>query len=215
MKYSRCKKLFGEEDFQKLQNSKVILLGTGGIGSFALDCLYRTGITNITIVDFDRYEESNQNRQIGSEAVGEIKVDVLKEKYPNVTPINVKIDLDWVKENDLSSYDLILDAIDDIPPKIEIIRKYYKKLISTTGGAKRLDPTKIEYKSIWETQNDSFAKKIKYELKKRNFNKKFKVVTSSESANCKDLGSFVGVTGSFGLTLCSVAVKKLLAKGTN
>lgn len=214
MKYSRCKKLFGEEDFARLQNAKLILLGTGGIGSFALDCLYRTGITNITIVDFDRYEESNQNRQIGSEAVGELKVEELKRRYPEVTAIHAKIDKEWILENDLSSYDLILDAIDDIPAKIEIITRYHKKLISTTGGAKRLDPTKIEYKSIWDTQNDSFAKKIKYELKKRKFTKKFKVVTSSEGANCKDLGSFVGVTGSFGLTLCSVTVQKLLAKGT-
>lgn len=215
MKYSRCVKLFGEEGFAKLQKAKVILLGTGGIGSFALDCLYRTGITNITIVDFDVYEESNRNRQIGSEAVGEVKVDVLKEKYPGVVAKNAKIDLEWIKNNDLSSYDLVLDAIDDIPAKIEIICRYYKKLISTTGGAKRLDPTKIEYKSIWDTQNDSFAKKIKYELKKRNFKRKFRVVTSSEGANCKDLGSFVGVTGSFGLTLCSVAVNKILAKDTN
>merc|ERR1711879_649794 len=105
--------------------------------------------------------------------VGEVKVDVLKEKYPGVVAKNAKIDLEWIKNNDLSSYDLVLDAIDDIPAKIEIICRYYKKLISTTGGAKRLDPTKIEYKSIWDTQNDSFAKKIKYELKKRNFKRKF------------------------------------------
>ncbi len=215
MRYSRVVKLFGEEGLEKLQNAKVILLGTGGIGSFALDCLYRTGITNITMVDFDTYEESNRNRQIGSDAVDEVKVDVLEKLYPGVVGRNEKIDMDWINNNDLSSYDLILDAIDDIPAKVEIIRRYHKKLISTTGGAKRIDPTKIEYKSLWQTENDSFAKKIKFELKKRKWNKKFKVVTSNEGAKCTDLGSFVGVTGSFGLTLCSVAVQKILAKGSN
>ncbi len=214
MKYSRCETLFGD-NFEQLKDTKIIILGVGGVGSFALDCLYRTGITNITIVDYDTFEESNQNRQIGSEALGEHKVYALEKRYPGITAINKKIDLEWVKEFDLSSYDLILDAIDDIRPKIEIVKKYYKKLISTTGSAKRIDPTQIEYKSIWDTHNDSFAKKMKYELKKDHFNKKFKVVTSSEGPKCKELGSFVGVTGAFGLTMCSVAIQKILSKTTN
>ena len=75
-KYDRTIKLFGEENFQKLQNTKIILLGVGGVGSFALDSLYNTGITNITIVDFDTYEESNMNRQLGSQGnIGRIKVE--------------------------------------------------------------------------------------------------------------------------------------------
>ncbi len=211
LKYSRCEKLFGD-DFAKLQNAKIILLGVGGVGSFALDALYRTGITNITIVDYDRYDVTNQNRQIGSEAVGVIKVEHLKTLYPNVTAINKKIDREWINDFDFSSYDLILDAIDDIKAKVELIQKYHKKLISTTGSAKRLDPTKIEYVNIFKTFNDPFARKIRDELKKARFNKNFKVVFSSENPNCKDLGSFVGVTGAFGLTMCSIAIKKLLSE---
>jgi tRNA A37 threonylcarbamoyladenosine dehydratase len=209
LKYARCEKLFGD-NFQKLQNAKILLLGVGGVGSFALDCLYRTGITNITIVDYDRYDETNQNRQIGSEAVGSIKVEYLKTLYPNVEAINQKIDLEWIENFDFDKYDLILDAIDDIPSKVELIKKYYKKLISTTGSAKRIDPTKIEYINIFKTYNDPFARKIRDELKKAKFNKNFKVVFSSENPNCKDLGSFVGVTGSFGLAMGSIAIQKLL-----
>jgi tRNA A37 threonylcarbamoyladenosine dehydratase len=210
LRFDRCKKLFGEEDFKKLQSKKIIILGVGGVGGFALDCLYRSGVQDITIVDFDCFEETNQNRQIGSDAIGVAKVEHLKTLYPGIKAIETKIDLQWVDENDLNDYDLILDAIDDIKPKVQIIKRYHKKLISTTGSAKRLDPTKIEYINIWKTYNDPFAKKIREELKKIRFNKNFKVIFSSEEPNCKDLGSFCAVTGSFGLAMCSQAVKKLL-----
>ena len=112
----------------------------------------------------------------------------------------------------MSSYDLILDAIDDIKPKIELIKRYYKKLISTTGSAKRIDPTKIEYINIFKTYNDPFAKKIRDLLKKERFNKNFKVIFSGELGRCKEMGSFVGVTGSFGLAMCSITIQKLLSE---
>jgi tRNA A37 threonylcarbamoyladenosine dehydratase len=211
LKHSRCKSLF-KEDFEKLQNSKILILGVGGVGSFALDCLYRSGIEDITIVDFDVFEETNQNRQIGSEALGAVKVERLKELYPNVKPINKKIDIKWIDSFDFEPYDLIIDAIDDIKPKVELIKRHYKKLISSGGSAKRIDPTKIEYINIFKTYNDPFLRKIRDELKKARFNKNFKIVFSSENPQCKELGSFVGVTGAFGLTICSIAVKKLLSQ---
>ncbi len=211
MKYERCKSLFGT-DFSKLQKAKIIILGVGGVGAHALDCLYRSGVTNITIVDFDTYDETNQNRQIGSEAIGEIKVNHLKTLYPNIDIINQRIDVQWVKNTDLSSYDFILDAIDDIYPKIELIKKYYKNLISTSGTAKRIDPTKIEYISIWKTFNDPFIRKIRNYLKKDNFKSKFKVIFSGEVPQSTEKGSFIGVTGTFGLTMCSITINKILSK---
>lgn len=211
-KYDRTLKLFGDNNFNKFQNTKIILLGVGGVGSFALDSLYRTGITNITIVDFDTYEESNLNRQMGSEGnIGRVKVEALKEKYPNVEIIHEKITETWVDEFDFSSYEYILDAIDDIKPKVRLIQKYYDKLISTSGSAKRIDPSKIEYISIWDTYNDPFIRKIRYELKKRGFKKKFKVIFSGENPNCIEKGSFEGVTGSFGLMMSSIAIQKIIA----
>ena len=145
MQYDRTVKLFGQETFDRFENIKLILLGVGGVGSFALDALYNTGIKNITIVDFDTYEESNMNRQMGSHGnIVRVKVEALKEKYPQVTAIHVKITPEWIDEFDFSSYDYILDAIDDVKPKVHLIKKYFTKVISTSGSAKRIDPSKIE-----------------------------------------------------------------------
>lgn len=213
MKYDRSKKLFGEDVFEKFKDVKLILLGVGGVGSFALDALYNTGIKNITIVDFDTYEESNLNRQMGSFGnIGRIKVEALKEKYPEVTPIHIKITPEWIDDFDFSSYDYILDAIDDVKPKVHLIKKHFTKIISTSGGAKRIDPSKIEYISIWDTYNDPFIKKIRTELKAQGFKKKFKVIFSSELPMCLEKGSFEGVTGSFGLMMASVTIQKLMNK---
>ena len=213
MKYDRTKKLFGDDLFEKFKDVKLILLGVGGVGSFALDALYNSGITNITIVDFDTYEESNLNRQMGSFGnIGRIKVEALKEKYPEVTAIHLKITPEWIDEFDFSSYDYILDAIDDIKPKVHLIKKHFTKIISTSGGAKRIDPSKIEYISIWDTYNDPFIKKIRTELKAQGFKKKFKVIFSSELPMCLEKGSFEGVTGSFGLMMASVTIQKLIKK---
>ncbi len=208
-RYERCQMLFGE-NFSKIQKGKVIILGVGGVGGHALDCLYRSGVQDITIVDFDRYDVTNKNRQIGSEATGEYKVEHLEKIYPGIKGINVKIDIEWVKNNDLSKYDLILDAIDDIKPKVELIKKYYKKMISSGGSAKKTDPTKIEYISLWKTTNDPFLRKIRTMLKKDKFDKNFKVIFNTEVPKIASKGSFVGVTGSFGLTMCSIAINRLI-----
>jgi len=208
-RFERCQMLFGE-DFYKIQNAKIIILGVGGVGGYALDCLYRSGVSDITIVDFDRYDITNQNRQIGSEAVGVYKVEHLQTIYPEVKIINQKLDIEWVENNDLDGYDLILDAIDDIKPKVELIKKYYKKIISSGGSAKKTDPTKIEYISLWKTTNDPFLRKIRTMLKKEKFDKNFKVIFSSEVPKIISKGSFVGVTGAFGLTMCSIAIDKII-----
>jgi len=211
MRYDRTRKLFGNDETQKLHDAKIILLGVGGVGSFALDALYRTGVTNITIVDFDTYEESNLNRQLGSEGnIGRVKVISLQEKYPGIEALEAKIDNDWIDTFDFSSYDYILDAIDDVMPKVHLIKKYYKKLITTSGSAKRMDPSKIEYISIWKTFNDPFIRKIRNELKRGGFKKKFNVIFSSENPNCIEKGSFEAVTGSFGFMMASLTVRKLL-----
>jgi len=209
MKFERCRMLMGD-DFEKLRNAKILLLGVGGVGSFCLDCLVRSGVEDITIVDFDKYDISNQNRQIGSDKVGAVKVDRLAELYPTVTPIEAKIDDEWIENLDFSPFDLVLDAIDDIRAKISLAHKVSPKLISATGGARKLDPTKIEIASIWKTHGDPFARKIRYELKKSGFKGNFPALFSPEEPKCQTKGSFVGVTGSFGLAMCSAAVKRII-----
>jgi tRNA A37 threonylcarbamoyladenosine dehydratase len=209
MRYDRIKLLL-QDDFKSLEDSKVILLGVGGVGGFCLDCLYRSGIKDITIVDFDTFDETNQNRQIWSELHnGEVKVDSLKQHYPSISTINQRIDERWVMDFDFDKYDLVLDAIDDTKAKLALAQKCYKKLISSFGSAKRLDPTQIKVDDIWKSYGDKFGSKIRYELRKRGFKKRYKVIFSSEEAIVKDKGSFVGVTASFGLIMCSEAIKIL------
>ncbi len=204
--------LFGDEDFNKLQKAKILILGVGGVGSYALDCLYRSGVTDITILDYDTYDETNQNRQIGSEAVGILKTTKLKELYPSITPIHQEMDMEWVASFDFAPYDLVIDAADTTKVKIEIAKKCYKKLIMSVGSAKRFDTSKIEVASIWKTHGDALARKIRNELKKAKFDRNFTVVFSPEEDRCKDKGSCVAVTGAFGLVICSEAIKRIISK---
>ena len=210
MRYDRCRQLFGEADFTRLQHARILILGVGGVGSYALDCLYRTGITQITIVDHDTYEITNQNRQIGSEALGASKVHTLAKRYPGITPIETQMDMAWVETFDFAPYDLILDAADTTRVKIELAKKHYKKLIMSLGSAKRTDPTQIQTASIWKSQGDALARKIRNELKRARFDRNFTVIFSPETAKANGKGAFVGVTGAFGLTLCSAAIDRIL-----
>ncbi|HFU77411.1 MAG TPA: tRNA threonylcarbamoyladenosine dehydratase [Epsilonproteobacteria bacterium] len=210
MRFQRCKMLFGDENFQKLQDAKILILGVGGVGSYALDCLYRSGVRDITILDYDIYDETNQNRQIGSEAVGESKIETLAKLYPGIQTIHQQMTMLWVEEFDFEPYDIIIDAADTTKVKIEVAKKCYQKLIMSVGSAKRFETNKIEVASIWKTHGDALARKIRNELKKEKFSKNFTVVFSPEEDKCKEKGSFVGVTGAFGLTICSEVIKKVI-----
>ena len=212
MRFERCRMLFGEEDFKKIQSAKILILGIGGVGSYSLDCLYRSGVKDITILDYDTYDETNQNRQIGSEAVGESKIDTLAKLYPGIQAIHQQMDMTWVASFDFNPYDIIIDAADTTKVKIELAKKEYKKLIMSVGSAKRFETNKIEVSSIWKTHGDALARKIRNELKKAKFDRNFTVVFSPEEDRCKEKGSFVGVTGAFGLTICSEVIKRILKK---
>jgi tRNA A37 threonylcarbamoyladenosine dehydratase len=204
MRYDRCKKLFSK--FHKLEGLKILIAGVGGVGGYALDCLVRSGVKNITIVDYDIFDITNQNRQIGSEFTGKKKVEVLSKMY-NVKGIDLKLTPENTKTLNLKKYDIVIDAIDDINAKIALILNAYPKIISSMGAAKRIDPTKIKIDSIWKTSIDPFAKKIRNRLKKEKFKGDFKVVYSIEKPIECDMGSFVGVTGAFGFALCSEVLK--------
>jgi tRNA A37 threonylcarbamoyladenosine dehydratase len=202
--------LFGDENFSKIQKAKILILGVGGVGSYALDCLYRSGVSHITILDYDTFDETNQNRQIGSEAVGTVKVERLKELYPNIKTINQRMNMTWVENFNFEPYDLVIDAADTTKVKIEVAKKCYNKLIMALGSAKRYDASQIEVASIWKTHGDALARKIRNELKKAKFDKNFTVVFSPEVDKCKEKGSCVAVTGAVGLTVCSEVIKRIL-----
>lgn len=208
-RFTRSRWIFGDK-FEKLQDSKVLVCGCGGVGGVCIDALYRSGVGHITAIDCDRFDITNQNRQIGSENIGEYKTDVFARLYPGLKTLNLKLTPSVISEFDFSEFDLIIDCIDDIPAKVAIAKICSKRLLSSMGGAKRLDPTKIKVTSIWKTTNDPFARKIRYELKKAGFKGDYKVVFSTEAPNCVNLGSFIGVTASFGLNLASLAINRLV-----
>jgi len=207
MPFSRCKELF--DNFEKFKNIKVLICGIGGVGGYALDCLYRSGIQNITAIDFDTFEITNQNRQIGSEYLGHKKTEVFKKLYPNIKTIDTKITPEWVEKFDFSEFDFVIDAIDDMEAKIALIKKTYPKLISSMGAARRIEPTKIEVANIWKTTIDPFAKIIRTRLKKDGFKENFKTIYSTEIPKKCQKGSFIAVTGSFGMAICAEIIKKI------
>jgi len=210
MRFDRCRMLFGDDDFSKIEQAKILILGVGGVGSYALDCLYRSGVRDITIVDYDTYDETNRNRQIGSDAVGESKTATLANLYPDIITIDQQMDMAWVESFDFTPYDIIVDAADTTRVKIELAKREYKKLIMSLGSAKRYDSSQIEVASIWKSHGDALGRKIRNELKKAKFDRNFTVVFSPEQAKCKEKGSFVGVTGAFGLTICSEVIKRII-----
>ena len=210
-RFTRVRRVLGD-DFEKLTQAHILLLGVGGVGSVCLDALFRTGIGSITIVDDDVYDITNQNRQLGSEAVGEVKVNHLASLYPNVHPIHALITPEWVEAFDFSPYDVVIDAIDDMKAKVAVAHKVSEKLLSSSGSAKKIDPTRIRYTSIWKTHGDALAKKMRYELKKSGFEGDFITVFSDEEPTCKELGSLMCVTGAFGFALASLAIRKITGK---
>jgi tRNA A37 threonylcarbamoyladenosine dehydratase len=209
LKYDRVRKLFGDR-FEKIRESKVVVLGAGGVGGICVECLARSGVGEVVLVDFDRFDITNQNRQIYSEYVDRSKVDIFSKKYQNIRAIEARVTREWLDEVDLGEFDIVVDAIDDIRAKVEVANRYSNTLISSLGSAKRVDPSLIEISSVWKSYGDPFAKKFRYELKKSGFNKDFLVVFSSEEPKCNSLGSFMGVTGSFGFRICSEVIKRIV-----
>lgn len=210
-RFTRVKWLLGEEKFDKLQRAKVLVCGLGGVGGMCVDALFRSGVKNLTLIDADTFENTNQNRQIHSENLGEKKAEVFARIY-SARGFASEINEEFLKSFNLAEFDLIIDAIDDIPAKVGLAKKidFSRQIfISSTGGARKLDPTRIQITSIFKTHGDALAKKFRYELRKAGFRGDFDVVFSDELPKCKDLGSFMGVTASFGLALASLALKKL------
>lgn len=224
--FERTELLIGKEGIQKLKESKIIVYGVGGVGSYVVEALARAGIGNITIVDFDKFDITNINRQIGAthKTIGQYKIDVMKERILDINP-NAKVQA--YKPNEIedgetsiinSKVDYVIDAIDTMSSKLQIIEKAKKekvKIITATGAANKLDPTKFEITDIYKTSVCPICKILRKELKKRNINK-LKVVYSKEtpiksiSNKEKALGSISFVPSVAGLIIASEVVKDIL-----
>ncbi|MCH5166473.1 MAG: tRNA threonylcarbamoyladenosine dehydratase [Erysipelotrichales bacterium] len=189
--FERLIKLIGEEKFKLIQSKKILLVGVGGVGSYALEALIRNGFTNITVVDYDIIELSNLNRQLitTNNNVGHSKVIEAIFRAKTINPdilidgMDSRLTSDKIDDVLKLNYDYIIDACDDIPLKFSLIEKslhYNYKLISSMGTAKKIDPTKLSITTLDKTLNDPIAKILRKKVKDAKINKKIMVVSSSE-----------------------------------
>jgi len=188
--FDRLFKVIGKDNYEKIKDKTVLIIGIGGVGGYALETLARMGIESFIIIDSDKVEESNLNRQIISlqSNIGKYKVDVANERIKDINPnINViKIKEFITKDNidNLFKYniDYIIDACDTVTTKVLLIKKAQEKnikIISCMGSGNRVNPTKVEITDIYKTQNDPLAKIMRKLLKEENI-KHQKVVYSKE-----------------------------------
>ncbi|GKX68326.1 tRNA threonylcarbamoyladenosine dehydratase [Inconstantimicrobium mannanitabidum] len=187
---SRTELLIGAEGLEKLKNSKVVVFGVGGVGSFTIEALVRAGVGTIIIVDDDTVCLTNLNRQIHAtyNTISQPKVEVMKERLLSINhKCNVITYQTFVLEDNIKDIipedcDYVVDAIDTITAKIALAvycEKNDIKLISSMGTGNKLDPTQFKITDIYKTRVCPLAKVMRYELKKRGV-KKLKVVYSEE-----------------------------------
>lgn len=196
--FSRTELIIGKEAQIKLNNSKVIVFGVGGVGSYIVEGLARAGVGHIVIVDNDTISESNINRQLIAlhSTIGQAKVDVVKKRVLDINP-NAIIDTyqEFVlldsKDYFDESFDYVIDAIDTVSAKINIIeraKKYNVPIISSMGTGNKLDPTRFEITDIQKTSVCPLAKVIRKELAKKGI-KRVKVLYSKEEPLKIDSGA--------------------------
>ena len=190
--FSRTELLFGEEAMEKLKKAKVAVFGIGGVGSFTVEALVRSGIGQLDIIDDDKVCLTNLNRQLIAtrKTIGKYKVEVMKER---ILEINPKAEVvmhqcfftsETAGEFDFSQYDYVVDAIDTVSGKIELALRCQEMnvpIISCMGAGNKLDPTRFEVADIYKTSVCPLAKVMRRELKARGV-KKLKVVYSKEPA---------------------------------
>lgn len=194
--FSRTELIIGKENIEKLKRSKVAIFGIGGVGSYVVEALVRAGIGNFVLVDNDTVSISNINRQLiaTTKTIGNAKVEVAKERILEINPkANVEIYKEFFMPETQGildeSIDYIVDAIDTVTAKIELIERAKKlniSIISSMGTGNKLDPTKFEVTDIYKTSVCPLAKVMRKELKQRGI-KKLKVLYSKEEpikVNC-------------------------------
>lgn len=185
--------LIGQEGVQKLQNAEILVVGLGGVGAAAAEFLARAGIGTMTIVDGDKVDISNCNRQLPAmrSTVGQPKVDIVGNRLLDINP-----DLALTKVQEFivperaehllsGSFDYVVDCIDSISPKLHIIAQSLEKkipLVSSMGAGGKLEANKVQVADISKTYNCMMARTLRKRLKKFGIRKGFKAVFSNELA---------------------------------
>ncbi len=188
--YSRTERLLGVDGVKRLKDCRVAVFGVGGVGGYAVEALARSGVGTIDIIDKDDVSVSNINRQIiaTTKTVGMPKVEVMKQRIADINP-DITVNAyqcfylpDTAHMFDFTNYDYVVDAVDTVTAKIELIMQAEKAgvpIISSMGAGNKLDPTAFEVADIYKTSVCPLAKVMRKELKARGI-KKLKVVYSKE-----------------------------------
>ena len=224
---SRTELLIGKDNIQKLANSKVIVYGIGGVGSFVVEGLVRAGVENIILVDNDVIAPSNLNRQIHATIlnIGKLKVDCMKERILSINPkVNVEtyIPQDIEEGEEIlieNTINYVVDAVDTITTKLKLIQRAKDKqipIISCMGTGNKLDSTKFEIADIYKTSVCPLAKVMRKELKKRGI-QDLKVLYSKEEPIKHDVESRTPASISFvpsvaGMIIAGEVIKDIIKK---
>ncbi len=240
-RFAGVAKIYGEDSFSHYEKSHVMVIGIGGVGSWAVEALARTGVGQLTLVDMDVVAASNINRQLPamSTTLGHEKIEVMAERCRAINP-RIKINLiddyltpENVKDVLAGSPDIILDCIDDVKAKFALMlhcRLNKIPLIVSGGAGGKLDPLKIRVADLSKTEQDPMLAKLRAQLRSKGICKKPKEkfgitcvysidnpfssadVCPSAGLRCGGYGSAVVVTSSFAMVAVSEVLKKLDAK---
>lgn len=221
----RTEKLIGKENIEKLKNSTVAIFGIGGVGSYVIEALARSGIQNLIIIDKDIVDITNINRQLIAthSSIGKAKVDIAKERILDINPsCNITAIKEFVSNENISQIlndihvNYIVDAIDIVSSKLSIIEYAYQnniKIISCMGTGNKLDASKFEITDINSTSVCPLAKVIRKELRKLNIPKS-KVLYSKEEplkVNSSTPASISFVPSVAGLLIAGEVVRDLIS----
>ena len=226
LKFSRLEKVIGSDNVNDLSNKSVLVLGVGGVGGYVVESLARSNIGTLILVDYDKVEESNINRQIIAlnSTIGRSKVDVLEERIKDINSgcKVIKIDkfIDNNNFNELfdNNIDYFVDACDTVLVKKLVIKECLKRnipFISSMGTGNKLDPSKLEIIDIRKTVNDPLARLLRKFVKDEKINKKVMVLSSKElpiKTGERTPGSTAFVPSSAGLLIASYIVRSFIDK---
>ena len=227
---SRTRLLVGDEAADRLARTRVIVFGVGGVGSWCVEGLVRSGVRHVTIVDPDRVCPSNVNRQLMATAttVGQVKVDALKAHLLEISPEaeitahHEAFSADTADSFNLDGYDFVIDAIDSLQDKMLLIRTALAsraRLFSSMGAARKLDPTRVSVAEFWKVRGCPLARSLRQGFKRSGLmpQRKFKCVFSDELLDNAGTpqepranGSMVHVTAVFGFTLAGLVVEEVV-----
>ena len=218
--FTRTIQLIGEDSFRALQNARVILFGVGGVGGWCAETLLRTGIGHLTIVDFDKVDTTNLNRQAVAthENIGQSKVLEMQKRLLTIAPeadiqaIDRQYNSETADTFDLAHYDIVIDAIDMVECKALLLYRATQagsKVYSSMGAGRKTDPQKIRTIEFWKVQGCPLARALRTKMKKAGLmpTSKIQCVYSEEISG--DQGTLAPVVGVFGMTLASMVINEL------